>query len=85
MNEKWKPVLFTESLTGTEDFITDGDKLLQVIDLAWNSPDNEDFTLDEWQRWLVRHVLERYPEDWPVERLRGKLRWQQCVISMGRQ
>ena len=85
MNEPWLPVLFTQSLTGTEDFVTDGDKLLEVIDLAWKSPDQTDFVLDEWQRWLIRHALERYPDDWPDERKRGQLRFQQVVISMGRQ
>lgn len=41
--------------------------------------------LDDWQRALVDAVLERYPDDWPVEHLRGQLRYRQVVISMGRQ
>lgn len=41
--------------------------------------------LDEWQTALVDAVLERYPADWPVEHLRGQLRYRQVVISMGRQ
>lgn len=41
--------------------------------------------LDEWQSALLDAVLERYPADWPVEHLRGQLRYRQVVISMGRQ
>ena len=83
MLPEWIPGTYTQPLT--DDFFSDGDPLLEVIDLAWSSPDNEEFALDEWQRWLVRAVLERYPDDWPVEKLRGQLRYQQVCISMGRQ
>jgi hypothetical protein len=41
--------------------------------------------LDDWQTALLDAVLERYPADWPVEHLRGQLRYRQVVISMGRQ
>lgn len=41
--------------------------------------------LDDWQTALVNAVLEKYPPDWPVEHLRGQLRYRQVVISMGRQ
>lgn len=77
----WQPTLFTQPLT--EDFVTDGDKLLEVIDLAWKSPEADEFELDEWQRWLLRHVLERYPADHP--KYAGQLRYRQVLISMGRQ
>lgn len=83
MNEAWMPTLYTAPLQ--EDFVTDGDKLLQVVDLAWRSPEDENFRLDDWQRWLIRRVLERYPDDWPDENKRGELRFKQCIISMGRQ
>lgn len=85
MTEAWVPGTFTPSLTGTEDFVTDGDKLLRVIDLAWSSPESDAFALDEWQRWLLRHVLERYPDDWPDARLAGRLRFREVVVSLGRQ
>ena len=81
----WYPTVFTPSLTGTEDFATDGDRLIEVVERYWKSPEARDFHLDDWQKWLIRHVLEVYPADWPVEELRGKLRFRQCVISMGRQ
>src|SRR6478735_1812227 len=76
------PSLHTTPLS--EDFITDGDKLLQVIDLSWRSPEEEEeFKLDEWQRWLIRRVLERYPDNHP--KYPGQLRYRQVLISMGRQ
>lgn len=76
----WMPGVFTRPLS--EDFPSAGDKLLQVIDVAWKSPEQEDFSLDEWQRWLIRHVLEVYPKGHPKA---GELRYRQVVISMGRQ
>src|SRR5690606_3594856 len=78
----WMPALHTPPLR--EDFETDGDRLLKVVDLAWRTPEQgTDFSLDEWQRWLIRHVLERYPADHP--KYPGELRYRQCIISVGRQ
>ena len=75
------PTLYTPPLS--EDFPSDGDKLAQLVDVAWKSPENpEGIELDEWQKWLLRHVLERYPEGHPNA---GQLRYRQVVISMGRQ
>jgi phage terminase large subunit-like protein len=39
--------------------------------------------LDDWQKWLLRHILERYPDD--HETYPGELRYRQVVCSMGRQ
>jgi len=78
---KWLPTMHTPPLS--EDFITDGDKLLEVIDLAWKSEESDKFELDEWQRWLIRAVLERYPLDHP--QYPGELRYKQALISVGRQ
>jgi len=76
------PSVFTPPLR--EDFETDGDRLLQVVDLAWRTPEQDtEFSLDEWQRDLIRRVLERYPADHP--KYPGELRYRQVVISMGRQ
>lgn len=77
---RWMPGFYTPSLTGTEDFRTDGDRLLMFIAIAWPQ-----IPLDDWQRWVIRHILERYPDDWPVERLRGRLRYRQALVSLGRQ
>lgn len=81
----WKPARFTASLTGTEDFTTDADRLLAVVAKHWRSPEVARFLADPWQVWLLRHVLEVYPPDWPVVHLRGQLRFRQVVISLARQ
>jgi hypothetical protein len=81
----WHPTRYTPSLNGTEEFPTEGDRLLPFAAAHWSIPDVDRLTLDEWQRWLIRHVLEVYPPDWPVAHLRGQLRFRQVVISMGRQ
>lgn len=80
----WHPARYTETLTGTEDFDTDGDKLLAFVEKYWTS-DGQPLDLDDWQRWLIRRILEKYPADWPVAHLRGQLRYRQVLVSMGRQ
>lgn len=77
----WLPTMHTPPLS--ECFETDGDRLLELIDIAWRSPEDDEFKLDEWQRWLIRRVLERYPADHP--KYPGQLRYRQVLISMGRQ
>lgn len=81
----WMPSRYTPSLTGTEEFTTQGDRLIAVATEHWKSAETVRFFLDLWQGWLIRHVLETYPPDWPVEHLRGRLRYRQVVISVGRQ
>jgi phage terminase large subunit-like protein len=75
------PTIYTQPLS--EDFPSDGDKLAELVRVAWRSPENpEGISLDPWQEWLLRHVLERYPEG---HEQAGQLRYRQVVISMGRQ
>lgn len=75
------PSIYTKPLS--EDFPSDGDALIRLVDVAWRSPENPDgIHLDEWQRWLLKHLLERYPEG---HEKAGELRYRQAVISMGRQ
>jgi phage terminase large subunit-like protein len=76
------PSVYTPPLR--DDFQTDGDRLIDFANIAWQSPESPDgLTLDEWQKWLLRHVLERYPADHP--KYPGRLRYRQVVISVGRQ
>lgn len=80
------PTQFTAPLQ--EDFVSDGPKLRRFVELFWKSKETapgEKFVLDPWQSWLIDRVLERYPDDWHVEELRGRLRYEQCVICLGRQ
>ena len=75
------PAIYTQPLS--EDFSTDGDKLIELVKVAWKSPELPDgLQLDEWQEWLLRHLLERFPEGHPNA---GELRYRQAVVSMGRQ
>lgn len=81
----WRPARYTPALSGGEEFCSAGDALLGLVRVHWRTPETDTFALDEWQAWLIRHVLEVYPDDWPVERLRGRLRFRQVVISVARQ
>ena len=76
------PARFTPPLT--DDFITDGDRLIELMELCWVTPESDaPIELDEWQKWLLRHILERYPADHPD--YPGELRYRQVLVSMGRQ
>lgn len=78
------PARWTKPLT--PDFVSDADKLLQVIALAYKDMDNPNgLVLDEWQTWLIRALLERYPADWHDQTLAGKLRYRSVVCSIPRQ
>ena len=78
------PARWTKPLS--ENFESDADRLLQVVDLAYRDMDNPDgIKLDEWQVWLLRHLLERYPIDHPNPDLAGRLRYRSCVVSVPRQ
>ena len=76
------PTRYTKPLS--PNFDTDGDKLIELVNIAWKSPENPNgMQLDAWQSWLLRAILERYPADHPY--YPGRLRYRQVVISMGRQ
>lgn len=80
----WLPTHYTEPLS--EDFVTDGDKLINLSQKLWHLPEKNDeiLTLTEWQKWLIRAALERYPDDYPEADKAGRLRYKQLVISMPR-
>ncbi len=78
------PARWTKPLS--PDFPSDGDRLLRVVELAYRDMDNSDgIKLDEWQSWLIRHLLERYPDDWHDAALAGQLRYRAVVVSIPRQ
>lgn len=78
------PARWTKPLS--DDFESDADRLLQVVDLAYRDMDNpEGIKLDDWQRWLLRAILEKYPADHPDPDLAGKLRYRAVVCSIPRQ
>ena len=76
------PARFTPPLS--ENFLTDGDRLIKLLELCWITPEtDEPIKLDEWQKWLLRRALERYPDNHPL--YPGELRFRQVLISMARQ
>lgn len=81
----WHPARYTPSLSGDEHFPSDADRLLAVVEQHWRAPGMVRLLLDPWQVWLLRHLLELYPDDWPVVELRGQLRYRQAVVSVARQ
>lgn len=80
----WLPTRHTASLS--DEFPSDGPRLRKVVELAWRSPESpQGLSLDDWQAWLLDHVLERYPQDHPDPKKAGRLRYRQVLISVGRQ
>lgn len=76
------PSIYTKPLQ--VNMFTDGDKVIELVKVAWKSPESPDgIELDEWQKWLIRRMLERYPNTHP--KYPGQLRYRQIVVSMGRQ
>jgi len=75
------PATYSKPLS--EDFLSDGDKLLALVDKVWKFEENDAYSLETWQRDLIRRVLERYPDDHPD--FPGELRYRQVLISLGRQ
>lgn len=76
------PTRYTKPLS--ENMVSDGPMLRQFVRMAWSTPQGP-MELDQWQADLIDSILERYPDDWPEERLRGRLRYRQVVVSMPRQ
>jgi hypothetical protein len=79
------PARYTAPLS--EDFATDGDKLIKVVEafMCTQETGTDPIKLDPWQAWLLKAVLERYPDDHSDPEKAGRLRYRQVVISMGRQ
>ena len=78
------PARYTKPLS--ESFVSDGPLLIELVESLWSSPENpEGVKLDEWQKWLINRVLERYPDNHPDPNKAGQLRWRQIVVSLGRQ
>lgn len=82
--QEWVPTHYTDALF--DDFVTDGDKLINIVEAIWHLPEKHDapLVLTEWQKWLIRRVLERYPDDYIDPQKAGRLRYKQVCISMPR-
>lgn len=81
---EWLPTSFTPPLS--EDFPTDGNKIINIAEALWLLPEkhNAKLVLTDWQKDLIRRVLERYPDDHEDPEKAGRLRYKQVVISMPR-
>lgn len=78
------PAIYTKALG--DRLYSDGPLLRAFVKLAWRTAESPNgIELDVWQAWLIDRLLERYPPDWPVEALRGRLRYRQVVVSIPRQ
>jgi phage terminase large subunit-like protein len=82
--DSWLPSSYTKPLS--DSFVTDGDKIINISQTLWRLPEKNDeiLTLTDWQKWLIRAVLERYPDDHSDPAKAGRLRYKQVVISMPR-
>lgn len=79
-----KPVRYTPTLSGTEEFTSDTDWLLPTLDasLGGRGKDGLPTGLYNYQKWLLKHALETYPPGHPKA---GILRYRQVLILIARQ
>ena len=79
------PARYTEPLS--DNMVSDGDLLVKIVEtfMCTQETGTEAIKLDPWQAWLLKAILERYPEDHPDPQRAGRLRYRQVVVSMGRQ
>ena len=72
-------MLYPARFTGSEDqdFKSDADWFIPIMDLAWKKVYGESFEFDEWQKWLIRNILRLDDE--------GKLAYRQILVSIPRQ
>lgn len=82
--QPWAPTTYTPPLRGHIE-LSDGPRLVELMHKHWRMEDGSLVILDDFQQAQLTHILERYPLDWNVERLRGRLRFRQGVLSEGRQ
>jgi len=84
MKPKWLPTKYTKPLS--EYFPTSGDVVIGLAEAFVLLPDQgyTKLKLTEWQKWLIRSVLERYPLNHPDPEKAGRLRYKQVVVSMPR-
>lgn len=79
----WLPREYTRPLANPD--YSEGEKLIRLSEQLFRFAAGDELRLDDWQKWLIREILQKYPADHPVEKLRGQLVYQQVVVSMGRQ
>jgi len=78
--ESWPPLRYSEPLS--PDFSSDGHWLIRLVELTWRNDDGSPMILDRWQKLLILHVLETYPEGHAKA---GQLRYREVFVSVARQ
>lgn len=79
----WMPSSYTRPIENPD--YSEGEMLILLAEKCFIFEQGDEFGLDDWQKWLIREVLQKFPADHDVVELRGKLVYEQAVISMGRQ
>ena len=74
MKPKWLPTRYTQPLT--DDFPTSGNVVIGLAEAFMTVPEkgNEKLKLTDWQKWLIKAVLERYPTNHADPEKAGRLR-----------
>ncbi|OZC88347.1 hypothetical protein CH282_09465 [Rhodococcus sp. 06-418-1B] len=79
----WLPRVYTQPIEHPD--YSEGDKLIRLSEKVFRFAAGDELRLDAWQKWLIREILQKYPEDYHDPALAGRLVYQQVVVSMGRQ
>lgn len=81
----WEPSRYTKPLEGNEDLrYSGGHWTIEFVERFVRLKSGKPVRLAEYEKSILIRALETYPPTWPVERLRGKLRYRTFVLSMAR-
>jgi len=75
------PKTYTAPLS--EDFHHGADDIIEFFSRCWLTQDEDDVELFEWQKWLLKRVLEKYGPDHPE--FPNQYRYRQVLVSVPRQ
>lgn len=76
----WLPATYTRPIENPD--YSEGDRLIRLAEAVFRFEQSDEMRLDDWQKWLVREVLQKYPAG---HEKAGELVYKQVVVSMGRQ
>ena len=55
----WLPGTYTRPVENPD--YSEGDRLIKLAEAVFRFEQSDEMRLDEWQKWLVREVLQKYP------------------------
>lgn len=76
----WLPGTYTRPIENPD--YSEGERLIKLAEAVFRFEQSDEMRLDDWQKWLVREVLQKYPAG---HEKAGELVYKQVVVSMGRQ